>query len=208
MVVKMFAPKIYADDLRNPETILLNPQAKTTFKEASGVIQVNGERNGKVEIKASSTAINAILSGSITEANKKVDLLFNVIFLSGTRKKQTPINIATNLKGNLKNLSQKTNLDQVRQYLGLPKIDTPNYSNPVASPANKDANVLNLKKPIEANKSGINPAAQPEDKTKISLDKNSIEKTILLPAQKTESTLSNQPITLPQTSAIQPATPK
>lgn len=119
LVKKMFMPQNYAAELRNPENILLNPQSVTTFKQANGTIQLINGKEGKMRINVSAPAMNGILSGTISGENKTVDALFNVIFLTGNRNKQTPINIATNLKGSFGAISQSTNLDQARQFLGL-----------------------------------------------------------------------------------------
>lgn len=120
LVKKMFTPQIYRDELRKPEQILFDPQAKTIFKQASGTIQINNGKDGRIRISTSAPAINAILSGSVMAENSTIDGLFNVIFLTGSKDKQTPINIATSLKGSSDNIMQSTNLDQVKQYLGLP----------------------------------------------------------------------------------------
>ena len=76
-------------------------------------------KEGKLRINVSAPAVNGIISGSVNLVTNSADVLFNAIFLTGTRQKQTPINIATNLKGNISALSQSTNMDQARQYLGL-----------------------------------------------------------------------------------------
>ncbi len=120
LVKKMFAPQIYANDLRNPEQILINSQAQTVFKQSDGTIQINGGKDGKLRANITAPAVNGILSGAINLENNTLDLLFNTIFLTGNSQKQTPINIATNIKGPINNLAQSTNLDQARQYLGLP----------------------------------------------------------------------------------------
>lgn len=123
LVRKMFASQQFQQELKNPEKILLNPESKTVFQQASGTIQINGDREGRMRANITAPAINGILSGTVDIPNNNIDALFNVIFLTGSRQKQTPINIATNLKGNMKSISQSTNLDQAKQYLGLIKID-------------------------------------------------------------------------------------
>ncbi len=123
LVRKMFAVQTYRSDLAEPEKILINSASQTIFKQASGTIQIgDGKGEGRVRINVSAPAINGILSGKINLANNTSDVLFNAIFLTGSRQKQTPINIATSLKGAINDLSQSTNSDQVRQYLGLPKL--------------------------------------------------------------------------------------
>ena len=122
LVRKMLAPQMNAELLREPEKILFNPESVTGFAEASGSIELNGEKEGKIKIKTSAPLVNGILSGTINVGKNDVNTLFNAIFLTGTRQKQTPINIATNLKGSVDNMSQSSNLDQVKQYFGLIKI--------------------------------------------------------------------------------------
>ena len=121
LVKKMFSPQVYASELVDSEKILFNPESNAIFKDASGVFQINGGKESKLRITTSATALNGVLSGKINLANNKIDALFNVIFLTGNLKKPTPINIATNLKGDLSAISQSSNLSQVRQYLGLEK---------------------------------------------------------------------------------------
>jgi len=119
LVKKMFAPQTYRQELLTPEKILFNPEGKTIFKQASGTIQINGGKDGKVRINISAPAMNGILSGTFSAEDRVIDLLFNAIFLTGDATKQTPINIATNLRGKTDNILQSTNIDQIRQYLGL-----------------------------------------------------------------------------------------
>lgn len=123
LVKKMFSSQQYRQELQNPEKILLNPESKTTFQQASGTIQINGSKEGRMRANITAPAINGILSGTVNVPNNTIDALFNTIFLTGNRQKQTPINIATNLKGNMDSISQSTNLDQAKQYLGLIKVE-------------------------------------------------------------------------------------
>jgi hypothetical protein len=125
LVKKMFAPKTNAQDLIEPEKVLLNPESSTAFKQAIGSIKINGATDGKISANISGTAINGVLTGTVNLSKNTVNSLFNVIFLTGTRAKQTPINIATNINGSFDELSQTTNLDQVKQYLGLTKPAAP-----------------------------------------------------------------------------------
>lgn len=129
LMTKMTQPKQYANELQEPENILLNPDATTIFRQASGSIKLYGKAGGKIEAKISAPVMNGVLSGSINLASKSTNMLFNAIFLSGTRQKHTALNIATNLSGNISNISQSTNIDQVKQYLGLIKIE-PQKINP------------------------------------------------------------------------------
>jgi hypothetical protein len=119
LVKKMFDPENNRASLNDPEKILINPNSSTTFKQASGTIQVANGKKGKLRINVTAPAVNGIISGSVNLVTNSADVLFNAIFLTGSRQKQSPINIATNLKGNISALSQSTNMDQARQYLGL-----------------------------------------------------------------------------------------
>ena len=121
LVRKMFYPRRYRLDLREPESILHNPEAATVFAEAGGNFDIKAGKNSKLKIKIKAPAINAILSGKLNPNQNELDLLFNAIFISGTSKKTVPINIATSIKGGLTNYQSSTNLDQVKQYLGLSK---------------------------------------------------------------------------------------
>ena len=164
LVKKMFAVQTYRNELAEPEKILINSASQTIFKQASGTIQIgDGKGEGRVRINVSAPAINGILSGKINLANHTSDILFNAIFLTGSRQKQTPINIATSMKGATNDLSQSTNSDQVRQYLGLPKLQ----------PA------VEMSVPIDAN-----PTATLEDTT--STTTNSPEKTAENPIPETQ----------------------
>jgi predicted RNA-binding protein len=141
LVRKMFDPKTYRGELSNPDKILFNSAAKTIFKQANGVLQtVGGE--GKIRINASAPAVNGILSGTISIPNNSMDALFNTIFLTGTRQKQSHINIATVFKGKINAPAYSSNYDQVKQYLGFPvekKAATTNIApKSTADSANQD----------------------------------------------------------------------
>lgn len=121
---KMFNIRRHARDLRTPEKVLLNQDAKTKFTQGSGAIKINNGA-GKMRIDLKSKYYNGTLSGNINSATKEANLIFNTIFLTGSRKKQTPLNIIARIEGPLDNLQQSTNLDQARQYLGLPRKHMP-----------------------------------------------------------------------------------
>lgn len=119
LVNKMFYSANFRQELQNPEKILFNPSVSTTFKKASGTIVINKSKEGKFSINLTNPAANGILSGKIDLATNSIDGLTNIIFVTGSRQKQIPLNIATALKGNMNDISYVNNLDQVRQYLGL-----------------------------------------------------------------------------------------
>jgi hypothetical protein len=121
LVKKMFAPKLNAVELQEPEKIILDSQAVTLFKKASGSVKINNGV-GKVSANISGLAVNAVVSGSVDLPKNNINVLFNAIFLTGTRNKPVPINIASNVGGNFNALNQSLNIDQVRQYFGLAKL--------------------------------------------------------------------------------------
>ena len=123
LIRKMFLPQTYQEELQQPEKIIINDNAQTVLKQASGNISFSKSGGGKFKINIAAPALNGILSGKIDIASNKIDGLANMIFLTGDRQKQIPINIATSFKGNMNEISQNTNLDQVRQYLRLPPIN-------------------------------------------------------------------------------------
>lgn len=123
LVKKMFNPKVYYRDLQDLDAILSNPKSKTSLKEASGTLIINKDSDNQFKIDLSGTAINGIVSGKIDLSTHKAEALANVIFLTGDRRTQVPINIATSLQGTLGRMSYANNLNQAKQYLG---ISTPN----------------------------------------------------------------------------------
>lgn len=119
LVRKMFTFRHHKQDLHDPEKILFNPKSETTFTQANGSISIKRKVNGSFKINLTAPALNGIASGKINLVSNHVDGLLNVIFLTGDRQKQIPINIATSLKGNMSSISHNSNLDQVKQYLGI-----------------------------------------------------------------------------------------
>lgn len=119
LVSKMFAPQNNMAALANPEKILFNKDSTTVFKNSDGTLQIKNGGSGLFKINTTGLAANGILSGNIDLKNNQMDALYNLIFLSGNRSKQVPINIVSNIKGDMGDAVQNTNLNQVRQYLGL-----------------------------------------------------------------------------------------
>ncbi len=119
LVKMMFQPKLHDEQLRQPEKILFGSDRRTVFSQATGTYKINDGQNGLLKVDLSAPAINSILSGKIFAEGKKIDLLFNTVFLTGTKQKQVPINIATSLVGAVGGqISQSTNSSQISQYLG------------------------------------------------------------------------------------------
>lgn len=119
LVKKMLLPSNYRNELANPDSILFRQGARTIFKEAKGYIKMNNRIGGKLSIQLGAPAINSVLSGTIEPNNRNANLLFNTIFITGNRQKQTPINIVSSISMD-KEIKLLHNIDQVRQYLGLP----------------------------------------------------------------------------------------
>ncbi len=156
LVRKMFNIKNYGEELRNPEQILFSQTSQTSIKKASGSLAIDRGHDDLFRIDIEGTAFNGIVSGKIDLVRNSVDGLANIIFLTGDARKQTPLNIATNLKGDFGSVRQSTNLDQVLQYLsggasavakaakaatGDKKTASPATENAVAASAeNSDAN--------------------------------------------------------------------
>jgi hypothetical protein len=156
LIKKMYFPQNYLAELSEPEKILLNKESITIFKQASGSIQINSGKEGKLRINVTAPAINGILSGTIAVENNNSNLLFNTIFLTGVNQR-SPINIATNFTGKINQLSQSTNFDQVKQYLGLfSATKILNNTQPVSqNPAAANLNSQNLTRTNPANQNFI-----------------------------------------------------
>lgn len=133
LVNKMFYPANFKQELQNPEKILINESSETLFNQATGTITLNKDKGGKFSINLMAPAANGILSGKIDLSSNSIDGLTNIIFITGSRQKQVPINVATALKGSINNATTSSNLDQARQYLGLPTLTTPSKSNAAAA---------------------------------------------------------------------------
>ncbi len=132
LVNKMFYPENFRRELQNPEQILFNKNSTTVFKQATGTILLDKDKDNKISVNFNAAAINGVLSGKINLVENSLDGLANIIFITGSQQKQVPLNIATALKGNMDNILQSSNLDQVKQYLGIMPVKpaTTKASNP------------------------------------------------------------------------------
>jgi len=119
IVQKTFYKQYYKDDLQDPEKILFNPKSSTLFTEASGTIKANKNKDNSFKINLKATAANGILSGKFDLDQNSIDSTLNIIFLTGNAQKQIPINIATSIKGEFGNIMTSSNLDQLKQYIGI-----------------------------------------------------------------------------------------
>ncbi len=147
LVNKLFYYNSYRKELLNPEQILSNPASKSIFKQANGTISFDKEKGGKILINVIGTTANSVLSGKIDLNNKTIDATNNIIFITGSRQKQIPITVASAIKGDIANAQVSSNLDQVRQYLGLPTF-------------NKSAPVVTNRNPSNSNNSANNSFGQ------------------------------------------------
>ncbi len=166
LVNKMFYPAQYQQDLRNPESVIFNQSSKTIFKQATGNISIDKDKGGKFSINLTAPALNGVFSGKIDLAENSIDGLMNIIFITGSRQKQIPLNIATAMKGDMESISISSNLDQVRQYLGLPVLNKaatpPSAPTPSASSTTSavEANNDAIATPTTANNANPTPNIQ------------------------------------------------
>jgi hypothetical protein len=123
LVRKMFSIKEFANELSEPEKILENPQSSTQFLQGKGFVRLRGEKNSNFSISLSAPAMNSIFSGIIFLKDESINGTLNTIFLSGSKEKRIPINIATNVVGFFDDVGFVSNLNQARQYLGLERIN-------------------------------------------------------------------------------------
>lgn len=119
LIRQMFSLQNHRAQLQNPENVLFNKDARSVFKQASGSLLIEGGKNQRVKINIKAPALNAILSGAFDLKQKTIDANLNAIFVTGNSRKQTPINVISNIKGSGENMMHNTNMNQVRQYLGL-----------------------------------------------------------------------------------------
>lgn len=131
LVQKMFFHKIYQKELENPESILFNPANQSYFKNSNGQFIVN-KGDLKYKVNATAPALTAIVSGKINLDSGKNTATSNIIFLTGNPTKPTAINLAISFMDSKNGFEQKTNFNQVYQYLGIGKKD--NISQNIANP--------------------------------------------------------------------------
>ena len=143
LIKKMFNARNYANELRDPEKILFNSESSTFIKEATGTVEIEKGRDSLFRADIATTAANGIVSGKVDLTRRSIDGSTNIIFLTGNLKKQIPLNIATNFRGDFSDIRQNTNLDQVKQYLGLP-YEAKNTSSTISAVTADDA-IPNLK---------------------------------------------------------------
>ncbi len=121
LVKKMFNPFFFQAELENPLSILTNQEAVTKLSTASGTISTNRNRENRFRSDFSGTALNGIISGKFDFIDKSIEGSSNIIFLTGNKKKQIPINIASNFNGKFTQIFHNTNIDQALQYIKAAK---------------------------------------------------------------------------------------
>ncbi len=168
LVNKMLYPASYRQDLQTPENILNNPNSQTFFKQASGTITIDKDKGNKFSINLSAPAVNGILAGKFDPSANTIDGLANIIFVTGSKQKQVPLNVATALKGDMYAISSSSNLDQVRQYLRLPLVNKPL---PIAAPSASISSTTATPAPTNSAPTKSPPAAPKEIPTTESMDK-------------------------------------
>ena len=109
--------------VKNPEQILENKQFFTKYKQASGFISITDGDNGKFSFKLQQNGLNSVFSGKINTNQNNINASLNSIFLAENNQKNIPINIVTNISGLINDPVYISNSNQVRQYLGLEKIN-------------------------------------------------------------------------------------
>lgn len=117
LIKKMFNPFYFQAQLEDPLAILQNKNSTTEIKKAEGVISIKKGKENRFKSNFSGTAFNGITSAQFDLQNDEISGSSNIIFLTGTKTKQIPINIANNFSGNFDNISHNTNMKQVLQYL-------------------------------------------------------------------------------------------
>lgn len=122
-VKKIYNSKNSSDAMQNPEEILHNKDGFTQFLQGKGFINLKGEKNSNFSISLKATGVNSVFSGIIFMNEESINGTINTIFLAPGKEKQIPINIATNITGYIDDVALVSNLNQVRQYLGLEKIE-------------------------------------------------------------------------------------
>ncbi|MFT6331950.1 MAG: hypothetical protein ACJAW3_000272 [Lentimonas sp.] len=124
----------YLDDFRSANKILFKQDSASVFKDVSGDILIKKDANDKFQIKAKNTGISTVSSGEFEIGSQMLSGSSNIIFLTGNRKKQVPINIGVNFSGKATDLKTSSNLKQIEQYLGQVLGRNNNVPAPIKAP--------------------------------------------------------------------------
>jgi hypothetical protein len=120
LVKKMFRPRSNYEELKTSDQILFNAKNVTKYNQATGEL-LTSKGLGKINVSLKGGLYNSVLSGNFNLVLNEIDLLYNTIFITGTKKDQIALKILTKIIGDFNQYNQRTNLDQVREYLGLPR---------------------------------------------------------------------------------------
>lgn len=119
LAVKMAQYKKFYSDLINPDEILYNPESSSNMTDVSGAFAIRKGNKDQFSIKTSSAGINSVVAGEFDVTNQTVDGGANFVFITGTRKAQVPIKIATNFKGKAGEIQRTNNFAQIDEYLKI-----------------------------------------------------------------------------------------
>ena len=152
LIKKMFNFAKYTDEISEPADILYSQIESTKINNSSGSVSINRKTEDFFKGSFSGTAFNGTINSKFSNQSLSAQGGTNIVFLTGNRKKQIPINIASNFKGALSNLDFTDNFSQAQTYIDRAKKF---YSNP----RNKNRRLLKIssakKKPRKTNQQPI-----------------------------------------------------
>ncbi len=143
LIQKMFNAKNYHQELDKASDILRSNIESTILQKASGTLAVNKRKDDIFTSKFSGTAFNGIFNSNFSTVANTGSGQSKIIFLTGTKSTQIPINIASNFQGAIDDLTFTDNTSQADDYIDRAKKF---YSNP------KNRNRDLLKKPSKKKK--------------------------------------------------------
>lgn len=135
LIQKMFNIKKYHQELDKSEDILKSEVEKTLIKKASGTLSINNKKDDIFVSKFSGTAFNGIINSNFSTVAKTGSGQSKIVFLTGNKKRQIPINITSSIQGAIDSLSFNYNLKQADSYISRAKKF-------YANPRNKNRNLL------------------------------------------------------------------
>ncbi len=139
MIRKLFNFAKYADEIYDPKDMLYSKIETTKIKNSSGTISINRKTEDSISGKFSGTAFNGTINSKFSNQSLSGQGEMKIIFLTGSKKRQIPITIASNFKGELANLEFSDNFSQAETYIERGKKF---YSNP----QNKNRDLVKVKK--------------------------------------------------------------
>jgi hypothetical protein len=119
LIKKMFNPKLYQNELQEPEKIIFNSDSQTFYNQAKGNLTFKNSNLAKLRFELNGNALNSIVTGELNSLENQFDLLYNSVFLTGNSQKPIPLNLAIKMKGSPQEFSTSANTNQIRKYLGL-----------------------------------------------------------------------------------------